>query len=321
MIRSYFNTLFHICFRTTVGIWVCAALVLGLILVAKALYSRKLERDARIQAVPSDEIQPPKKYVFPAPPAPTVPPTIPQVTNLQPAAVRATNIGTHFQATNLAALRQRKNLSAPFGSKLRVALTTAAVSGANPAPIEGILIEDFYHKGVLLVPKFTKVFGELSGGVDGERLLTLKNWRLVYPSDYEVLLPAVPTYRFEEQGAEPKDALKEGGAGLWGFRFNNLSSEEMKLFAATFLSGVAQSIQATRATAFGYVLKDTAQNSAAQGLSAVLNRYSEQLNSLIAEQRPAILCPPGTPFWLFIETQLSIPPSALAGDNRPKPTQ
>ena len=82
---------------------------------------------------------------------------------------------------------------------------------------------------------------------------------------------------------------------------------------------MAQSIQQTRASAFGYILKDSAQNSAAQGLSALLNQYGEQLLATIKREQFAILVPPGSPFWLSIEDPLSIPPSAVSDSETTTP--
>jgi|JI10StandDraft_1071094.scaffolds.fasta_scaffold259335_3 hypothetical protein len=319
MIKLYLRTIVHLCLKTKLGVGISGAILLATAIILSWASAQHNERINRVQTAPSDAIEAPLTFTFAPQPQPIPIPPPPQATTVAvPPAPTATNVGTHFQATNLLALRSRKNLTAPALREVRCATTAAAISGSDPARIRALVTEPLYHKGILIIPKNTEVFGRLTGATDGDRLLTQDRWKLIFKSDFTLDVTATPTYRYES-GAKTVDALKEGSQGLWGYRFQSMSAREIKLFAATFLSAVAQSIQQTRASAFGYILKDSAQNSAAQGLSALLNQYGEQLLATIKREQFAILVPPGSPFWLSIEDPLSIPPSAVSDSETTTP--
>jgi ABC-type tungstate transport system permease subunit len=78
----------------------------------------------------------------------------------------------------------------------------------------------------------------------------------------------------------------------------------VKLFASTFLAGVASGFQQlqTQSTAFGVtqIATGTGRNAALQGTADVLNVYARQIQEAIARDGFFVRVPAGKQFYLYV---------------------
>ena len=99
-------------------------------------------------------------------------------------------------------------------------------------------------------------------------------------------------------------AAEDGSAGLVGDLLRTDSLQEVKLFASTFLAGVASGFQQmqTQSTAFGVtqIITGTGRNAGLQGTADVLNVYARQIQEAIARDGFFVRVPAGKQFYLYV---------------------
>jgi hypothetical protein len=103
--------------------------------------------------------------------------------------------------------------------------------------------------------------------------------------------------------------LRDGSAGLVGQVLKTDDWQEIKLFASTFLSGMAGGLQEMRDTTsitgdVTQVPKATARNASLAGASNVLNTYAAQVAKMIAEDGFFVRVPAGKQFYLYVTETL-----------------
>jgi len=84
----------------------------------------------------------------------------------------------------------------------------------------------------------------------------------------------------EEDATGRSWGITDGSAGLRGHVLRSDVLADVKLFLATFRSGMASGLQETDRTIIGTEFPATARNAALSGASSVLNRYAEQLGEV-----------------------------------------
>jgi hypothetical protein len=104
--------------------------------------------------------------------------------------------------------------------------------------------------------------------------------------------------------------LRDGSAGLVGKVIKTDDWQEIKLFASTFLAGMASGLQDMQnagglAGAGGVAVPQaTAKNAALAGTSDVLNAYAAQIQKQIQEEGYYVCVPAGKQFYLYVTQTL-----------------
>ncbi len=109
--------------------------------------------------------------------------------------------------------------------------------------------------------------------------------------------------------------ITDGSAGLRGQLLKTDNLAEVKLFAATFLSGAASALSQTRQTVLGTELLPSLQNAPLQGAQNVLGTYAQQILDTIQRDGFYVRVPAGTEFYLYV-TQTIDKSDALVGGTR-----
>lgn len=307
-----FRALVHLTFRTNTGRLIC--LVVALLAVAVTIRVNRALKDRSVKQNALPIISPPTRIEYTRESHLSVITPPPPLTN---APAFATNIGTRFSSTNSNSAKRRQNHWAPVGLELPVALKASALTGIASAHVRGRVTEDCYYHEKLIIPKNAEIRGRLTGQAVGNRILTDNAWQIVFPSGFTMAVRAEATFR-DALGKNREDALKEGATGLWGYRFQSLSAEEIRLFIYTFVNSFAVALQETRSTSYGNILKDSPKNAAASALSSIVSDSMAHLSAQVREQGFAILAPVGTPFWLDVDEELSVPPAAFLDHYQPQ---
>ena len=187
---------------------------------------------------------------------------------------------------------------APFGRLIRCELVVTVDSSSIQTPIIGLITDDVWHNGRLIVPAGTEVHGQAQVDRVRERIASSGNWTFVWQNGQELSVSGIALDREQE----PNDygwGLTDGSAGLRGYLVKSDSLAEIKLFAATFLSGAAGALTDREQTIFGSRVSPTLQNAAPEGAQAVLETYAQQVFETIQRDGFYVRVPAGKQFYLY----------------------
>lgn len=195
---------------------------------------------------------------------------------------------------------------APYGRLLRCQLVNTVDSANIDTPIIALVADDLYHDAQLVVPTGTEVHGRANLDRMRERIVAEGEWTLVWQDGREVVVTGIALDR-EEHPSLLTWGLTDGSAGLRGEVLQSDVLAEVKLFLATFMSGMASGLQENHRTLLGTEFPATARNAALTGVSAVMNRYAENLAEIVRRDGIYIRVPAGKQMYLYLTQSLEIP--------------
>jgi hypothetical protein len=239
----------------------------------------------------------PPKPMPPAPPAPTRVAAVKPIPPLK-------GVNFHCQLppeTNLPPL----GVYAPAGRLLRCQLVNTVDSGNTDTPIIGLVTDDLWHDGHLVVPVGTEVHSRVRVDRSRERLLASGLWTLVWQTGEELVVHGVALERGEQTDGQ-KWELIDGRAGLSGEVQGGDPVDQVKLIVATIVSGMASGMQQTRETIVGTQIVGNIRNSALSGSSQVLNAYAQQILEAIKRDGPYVRVPAGKQMYLYLTDTLDL---------------
>ena len=212
---------------------------------------------------------------------------------------------------------ERKLLSkfyAPYGRLIPCQLIVTIDSSSIQTPIIGLITEDIYHDGRLIIPAGTEVHGTAQADRKRERIASNGGWTLVWQTGEELHLDGIALDREKNQDGEGW-GITDGSAGLRGQVLKTDNLAELKLFAATFLSGAASALTVNQQTVYGSQLVPTLQNAPLKGAQDVLGTYAQQILDTIQRDGFYVRVPAGKEFYLYV-TQTIDKSDAVVGGTR-----
>ena len=221
----------------------------------------------------------------PAKPEPATPPAYNKsaAQSLPTASTRPTEILAPISlfADSTAGIPQPKKLSAvyaPFGRLIPCETVITVDSSSIQTPIVGLVTENIYYGGKLIIPAGTEVHGVAQTDRQRERIAGNTSWTLVWQDGEEMQLKAIALDReFDNETNQSGWAITDGSAGLRGEIIKSDNLADIKLFAATFLSGAASALTEKQQTIFGPINSPTLNNAPFAGAQAVLQTYAQQI--------------------------------------------
>lgn len=235
-------------------------------------------------------------------------------------------------ADSTAGLPIPKRLSpvyAPFGRLISCETVITVDSASIQTPIVGLVTENVYHAGKLVIPAGTEVHGTAKADRTRERIASGSSWTFVWQTGEEMQLKAIALDReFENSTNQSGWGITDGSAGLRGELIKSDNLAEIKLFAATFLSGAADALTEKEQTIFGAINSRSLNNAPLVGAQDVLKLYAQQIADAIQRDGFYVRVPSGKQFYLYVlqtidraEARLGV--SALSAaqetEERPKP--
>jgi hypothetical protein len=179
----------------------------------------------------------------------------------------------------------------------------------------GIVTEDVWEGGRLVVPAGAEVHGRAALDRARERLAVEGTWTIICRKQTEMSARElrVSGIALERSLA---NAATDGSAGLRGEVIRTDDWRELKLFAATFLSSATTALQDTRTTA-GLIGESnlpvaSMRNASLAGVSAVLREYAQQVREAIAKDGFYLRVRAGKPFYLYVTETINGGPSTVA---------
>ena len=197
---------------------------------------------------------------------------------------------------------------APFGRLIPCETVLTLESSKLDTPVLGLVTDDVWHNGRRIIPAGAEVHGRASLDRSRERIAASGRWVIVWRdgselNGAELALNGIALER-EKNDASGEFGLRDGSAGLVGDLLRTDSLQEIKLFAATFLSGLAGGLQQTQTlSTVGGIVQVTAgsaRDGALRGTSDVLNAYARQIQEAIARDGFFVRVPAGKQFYLYV---------------------
>jgi len=174
-------------------------------------------------------------------------------------------------------------------------------SSAIQTPIIGLITEDVYHAGRLIIPAGTEVHGTAATDRKRERLASGNAWTLVWQTGEELRLNGIALDReFESATNHVGWGITDGSAGLRGRLLKSDDLAEIKLFAATFLSGAASALTEKEQTIFGTIDRRSLNNAPFAGAEKVLSAYAQRIYDAIQRDGFYVRVPSGKQFYLYV---------------------
>lgn len=201
---------------------------------------------------------------------------------------------------------------APFGRLIRCELIVTVDSSSINTPIVGLTTDDIWHNGRLIVPAGTEVHGTAKVDRVRERIASSGGWTLVWQTGEELRLSGIALDREKEQETEGW-GITDGSAGLRGQLIKSDDLAEIKLFAATFLSGAAGAFTEQEQTLFGSRAVPSLQNAPLVGAQQVLNTYAKQILDTIQRDGFYVRVPAGKQFYLYATQTIDKAKAVLGG--------
>jgi len=204
---------------------------------------------------------------------------------------------------------------APFGRLIPCETVITIESSKLDTPVIGLVTEDVWHNGQLIIPAGAEVHGRASLDRARERIAVSGKWVVVWRdatplNGTELVLDGIALDRSKDD-TTGEFGMRDGSAGLLGDLIKSDDWQEIKLFASTFLAGFAGGLQELRSqnTAFGdlvQVPKASGRNAALQGTADVLNAYAKQIQEAIARDGFFVRVPAGKQFYLYVTETIDV---------------
>jgi hypothetical protein len=201
---------------------------------------------------------------------------------------------------------------APYGRLIPCELVITVDSSLIRTPIVGLITEDIYHAGRLIISAGTEVHGVAQIDRVRERIASGRGWTLVWQGGEEMPISGIALDR--EMNADGEGwGITDGSAGLRGRLIKSDSLAEIKLFAASFLSGAAGALTERDQTIFGPIASPSLQNAPLKGAQDVLAVYAKQILDSIQRDGLYVRVPAGKQFYLYVTQTIDRNDASLGG--------
>jgi type F conjugative transfer system protein TrbI len=220
-------------------------------------------------------------------------------------------------ADSSAGISPTKKLSAvfaPFGRLISCETVVTIDSSSIQTPIIGLVTENVYFGGKLVIPAGTEIHGTAQTDHQRERIASGNTWTLIWQNGMEMQIKAIALDReFENDTNQTGWAITDGSAGLRGEIIKSDDYADLKLFAATFLSGAASALTEKQQTIFGPINSPTLNNAPFAGAQAVLQTYAQQIFDSIQKDGFYVRVPSGKQFYLYVLQTIDAADASLGG--------
>jgi hypothetical protein len=243
-------------------------------------------------------------------PKPSVLPVVPanQTPTLSPISLFADS------SAGIAPVKKLSAVFAPFGRLIPCETVITVDSASIQTPIVGLVTENIYYGGKLVIPAGTEIHGTAQTDHQRERIASGNTWTFIWQNGMEMEIKAIALDReFDNETNQSGWAITDGSAGLRGEVIKSDNFADIKLFAATFLSGAASALTEKQQTIFGPVNSPTLNNAPFAGAQVVLQTYAQQIYDSIQKDGFYVRVPSGKQFYLYVLQTIDAADASLGG--------
>lgn len=210
---------------------------------------------------------------------------------------------------------KRSTSFAPMGRLIPCELVNTIESIRIETPVIGVISESIAFNGRIVIPEGTEVHGKAQVDRVRERIAAHGSWVFVFPDGKELRVKGQALERQESPVGEAW-GVDDGSAGLRGEILRSGSFDELKVFAASFLSGMSGALQTSRPTVFGDQVNRSARNAALAGAGSVLEDYAKSIAETIKRDGFYVRVRGGHQFWLYVSETLFPEDAAVGGSEK-----
>ena len=241
---------------------------------------------------------------------------------------------------------------APAFRMVRCKLVNTVDSSNIATPVQGLVTDDLVWNGKVIIARCSEVHGLAQVDKSRERIVAEGAWTftLFEPDigrlgDRELVVKGYaldreddPEFKALMVGATVVDpkvktwGITDGSAGLRGVVLRSNNAAELNLFVATFISGIAQSVQGTVTNVFGQTVASPNISGAggvpgyiinppALGAEAVLDRYAQMVMDSIERDGFFIRVPAGKLFYVYVTEDILTGKATVGGSRRLRQVQ
>jgi len=201
---------------------------------------------------------------------------------------------------------------APRGTLIKAALVITLESNSVGTPVLGMVTEDVYFQGHLIVPAGTQVQSQsfvATGAQDSkennapkdgkvrDRIEVRGPWRFVWADGTEYVINGMALdYEPLPDGTY---SILDGSPGIRGRILKTDDYAEMKILISEALQGYAKNQQSTFNSIYGVTAENSPQNSALGGGISGAAAYSNILSKKLAQDLEYVQVPAGTQFYIY----------------------
>lgn len=214
--------------------------------------------------------------------------------------------------------KQLSGTYAPYGRLIACETIITVDSSSIQTPIIGLVTEDVYHAGKLVIPAGTEVHGTAQTDRQRERIASDTSWTFVWQTGEEMRIKAIALDReFDSSTNQSGWGITDGSAGLRGRVIKSDDMAEIKLFAATFLSGAAGAFTEKHETLLGPVTSPSLNNAPLVGAQDVLKVYAQRIADSIQRDGFYVRVPSGKQFYLYVIQTIDRADASIGGSATP----
>ena len=221
----------------------------------------------------------------------------------------------------------------PYGRPLKCELVFTIDSTLDESPVVALVVEPVYNNGVRVVPAGAELHGVARPDRLRDRLFSGQDWVLVMPrgetgvNGRAMHVKGLALDRAEPTGDALTWGITDGSLGLQGSVIRTMEFDEVKRFAATFVSAAALGLQEREGVRGTSRVASTPRNAALQGIAVSLEDVARKIAEEVGRNGVFLRVPGGKQFY-FYPQQAIVPEEATAprgpalpaaGGDRPTP--
>ncbi|MCJ8330293.1 MAG: TrbI/VirB10 family protein [Lentisphaeria bacterium] len=213
--------------------------------------------------------------------------------------------------------KELSSIYAPYGRFIKCMVINTVDSANLQTPVVGLVLEDVWHDGNIIIPAGTEVHGRAKRSALRDRIATDNAWVVVWrtrdkDNGKELNLSAI-ALDHNPSGAGETD----GSAGLRGMVIRTDNYKELKLYAALFVKGAAAGLSkvvieamrsATTSTNVNSTVIDQepdteaqAKVAGAEAMNEVVSLYASRMLAEIEKNGSFVRVSKGTSFYLYVQ--------------------
>ncbi|MBE2203870.1 MAG: TrbI/VirB10 family protein [Chthoniobacterales bacterium] len=223
----------------------------------------------------------------------------------------------------------RSELYLPFGRLLRCELVNTVESTNIATPIIGLITEDVWHDGRLVLPAGTEVHGIAQKSAARERIGSERQWVLVFQDGRELPLSGTVLDYAPDGTSGDQWGETDGSAGLRGYMIASDKYAEAKAILASMISAGAGAFPETTnlispLTGGATVIQNGGWTDAiSAGIQAGGQIYAQRLLEGLQKDPYYVRVSAGTLFYLYVTQTVDIAKAttglSAANSTQPKP--
>jgi len=209
---------------------------------------------------------------------------------------------------------------APRGTLIKAALVITLESNAIGTPVLGMVTEDVYFQGNLIVPAGTQVQAEAFAGSNVRDRIDVRGaFRFLWTDGSEYICNGIALDH--EQLPDGTFAITDGSPGIRGIIKKTDEYAELKILVAEAMKGIMVNNQSQFQSVYGLVPENTNRNAALGGGAASAGAYSNLLSKKMEKDMEFVQVAAGTSFYIYTTEIFEPELRSIAGirqGNQPK---